>query len=196
MVLAVASVGVGFLNAPFTDYWFSHLIDNETVLTAGIEHHSFSVPDAVLSSVVVLLSIGAGYLLFFKQRLPQGTTEKVPLARAGYTFLENRYYLDHLWTGVVVGSIKGPIARGAYWFNQHVLDAIVNGVATASRAIGRWLYGNIDQRGIDGVVNGSGAGAGRAGGVLRLIQTGRVQQYGSLLFGATAVLAVVLVLTV
>jgi NADH-quinone oxidoreductase subunit L len=45
-------------------------------------------------------------------------------------------------------------------------------------------------------VNGAGFGAGGAGGWLRTIQTGRVQQYGALLFGGTAVLAIALVLFV
>ena len=32
--------------------------------------------------------------------------------RAGYAFLENKYYLDALYEGVIVDGIKGPIARG------------------------------------------------------------------------------------
>ncbi|MGE0794494.1 MAG: NADH-quinone oxidoreductase subunit L [Acidimicrobiia bacterium] len=196
LVLTGMSIVVGLTNAPFTDYWFSHLVDNELVLSAGVAHHEFSVPDAVLSTVVVAAALGIGYLLFFKQRQPTGVTERVPVARAGYAFLANRYYLDHLWTGVVVGSVKGPMARAVNWFNQHVLDGIVDGVATVARLVGRWLYGNVDQRGIDGAVNGSGSGASAFGGVLRKFQTGRVQQYGSLLFGATALLAIALVLTV
>jgi NADH-quinone oxidoreductase subunit L len=124
-------------------------------------------------------------------------TERSRPARVGYAFLANRYYLDHLWTGVVVGSIKGPIAKAAYWFNQHVLDGIVNGVATVSRWVADWVYRNIDQRTIDGAVNGSGFASSGFGGFLRVVlQTGRVQQYGSLLFGATAVLALALILTV
>jgi NADH-quinone oxidoreductase subunit L len=196
LVLGGFSVVAGLVNAPFTNYWFSHLIANETVVSAGVPEHPFSIPAAIVSTVVVVAAILIGYLLFFRQRLPRGVTQRVPAARVGYTFLANRYYLDHLWTGGVVGSIKGPIARGSYWFNQNVLDGIVNGVATVARAVGRWLYRNVDQRGIDGAVNGAGLGASGFGGELRRFQTGRVQQYGSLLFGATAVLAIVLVLTV
>jgi NADH-quinone oxidoreductase subunit L len=196
IVLAFFSIVAGLTNAPFTNYWFAHLITNETAIAGGIVEHPFSFADAAISTVVVLASIAIGYALFFQQRLPRGVTQRVPAAKAGYTFLANRYYLDALWSGVVVGSIKGPIARAVYWFNQHVLDGLVNGVATVAKAVGRWLYRNVDQRGIDGAVNGSGFGASGLGGALRTIQTGRVQQYGSLLFGATAVLAIVLVLTV
>jgi NADH-quinone oxidoreductase subunit L len=196
IVLAVFSVFAGLVNAPFTNYWFAGIIQNPVAVVAHIPEHGFSYADAILSSFVVGAALLIGYLLWFRQRLPHGVTQRSRVARLGYTFLANRYYLDALWTGVVVGSIKGPIAQAAYWFNQNVLDAIVNGTATLSRRAGRWVYGNVDQRGIDGAVNGAGLGARWSGGELRTIQSGRVRQYGSLLFGATAVLAIVLVLTV
>jgi NADH-quinone oxidoreductase subunit L len=77
-----------------------------------------------------------------------------------------------------------------------VLDGIVNGVAIVARKTADWQYKYIDQGAIDGTVNGSGLGAEGLGGIFRTIQTGRVQQYGALLFGATALLALALVLTV
>jgi NADH-quinone oxidoreductase subunit L len=196
IVLAVLSITVGFLNSPLTDNWLGGLIDNETVLSAGVAHHEFSMVDALISTVVVLVSIGIGYLLFFRGKLPKGVTDRNPAAKAGYTFLRERYYLDHLWTGVVVGSIKGPIARAAYWVNQNVIDGVVNAAGVGSRRAGEWIYKWIDQGAIDGTVNGSGFGAGRLGDAARRLQTGRVQQYGSLLFGAVAVLAIALVLAV
>ena len=56
------------------------------------------------------------------------------MARAGYTVLENKYGLDVLYTDFIVGGVKGPIARASYWFNQNVIDGVVNGVGVASRA--------------------------------------------------------------
>ena len=77
-----------------------------------------------------------------------------------------------------------------------MLDGIVNGVGNGARRLGDFTYNRIDQGLVDGAVNGAGSGAGGAGGFLRAIQTGRVQQYGALLFGATAVLAIGLMLLV
>ena len=102
----------------------------------------------------------------------------------GYTFLLNKYYLDDLYEKVIVHGIAGPIARAAYWFNQHVIDGVVNGVGIGGRKAGGWVYRNIDQRVVDGAVNGSGAVARGAGGALRPVQSGKVNQYGALLFGA------------
>ena len=159
-------------------------------------HHVFEIGPALISTLVVAAGVGLGFVLFFLGKLPKGVTERNGLARAGYTFLSNRYSLDHLYTGGVIGSIKGPVARAAYWFNQKVLDGIVNGVGNGARRAGEFTYKRIDQGVVDGAVNGAGLGAGAAGGFLRTIQTGRVQQYGALLFGATAVLAIGLVLLV
>ena len=63
----------------------------------------------------------------------KGLTERNALARAGYTLLEHKYYLDDLYEKVIVGSIKGPIARGVYWFNQNVIDGVVNGVGRGTQ---------------------------------------------------------------
>jgi NADH-quinone oxidoreductase subunit L len=195
-VLTGMSVIAGFLNAPHVlgGEWFGKLIENETFFDgAHFAPHEFSVGYAAVSTAVVLASIGIGYLLFFKERLPRGVTQRVPAARAGYRLLSNRYYLDHLYSGVVVGGLKGPIAKAAYWFNQNVLDGIVNGVATVTRRVADAEYRYIDQGVIDGSINGSGFGAEGLGSVLRGMQTGRVQQYGALLFGATALLALAFV---
>jgi NADH-quinone oxidoreductase subunit L len=198
IVLAVFSVFAGLLNAPglFGGEWLGKLIENPVFLHAHVPVHDFSVSAALLSTVVVVVAIGVAVGLWFGQRLPKGVTERNKAARAGYAFLANRYYLDHAWTGGVVGGIKGPIARATYWFNQHVLDGIVNGVGTAAKVVGAFVYKWIDQGAIDGTVNGSGLGAEGLGGSLRRLQTGRVQQYGSLLFGATALLAIGLVIFV
>ena len=70
-------------------------------------------------------------------RARTGLTERNRLARVGYTVLVNKYYLDCLYTDVIVGAVKGPIARAAYWFNQNVLDGVVNGAGDGVGAVGR-----------------------------------------------------------
>ena len=53
---------------------------------------------------------------------------------AGYTLLENKYYFDALYSGVIAEGVKGPIARAAYWINQNVIDGVLNGTAAIARA--------------------------------------------------------------
>ncbi|MDQ1420223.1 MAG: NADH-quinone oxidoreductase subunit, partial [Acidimicrobiaceae bacterium] len=84
---------------------------------------------------------------------------------------------------VVVGSIKRPIAAGAYWVNQHVIDGAVNGTAAGSRVAAEFVYRYIDQDLVDGAVNGTAFSAEEGGSILRKMQTGRVQQYAAAFFG-------------
>ena len=185
VALAGLSVVAGLLNAPGIQK-FSEWTNNATVGAAGVAHHDFDPVLAAVSSVVALAGIGVAYVYWFREIGPRGLTERSGPARAGYTLLANRYYLDHLYTGVVVGSIKGPIARAAYWVNQNVIDGVLNAVGIGTRAVGRFTYDYVDQKVVDGLVNGTGATAEGSGSLLRTIQTGRVQQYAAVLFAAAA----------
>jgi NADH-quinone oxidoreductase subunit L len=193
VVLAALSVAAGFLNVPGGE-WFSKWTENETVLSAGVAHHSFSLGLAAVGTAMGLAGIAAGYAYYWRNLGPHRLTQRSRPALAGYRFLENKYGLDHLYTDMVVGSIKGPIARAAYWVNQKVIDGIVNGVAIAARGAASFVYDFIDQKVVDGAVNGTGVSAEGGGRVLRLLQTGRVQQYALFLFGAVVVLGGTLVL--
>jgi len=193
VVLAGLSVVAGFLNVPGGE-WFAKWTENETVLTAGVAHHSFSPFVAVLGSALGVVGIAAGYGYYWRNLGPHRLTQSSGAALTGYRILENKYGLDRLYTDGVVGSIKGPIARGAYWFNQRVIDGVVNGVGIVARGLARFVYDTVDQKGIDGLVNGAGIGAEDGGKVLRLMQTGRVQQYALFLFGAVVLLGGTLVL--
>jgi len=123
-----------------------------------------------------------------------GLTERNKVLRGGFLFLKNKYYLDHLYENVIVRAVAHPIAKMAYWINQNVLDATVDGVGIGTRKTGQWVYDNIDQKIVDGAVNGSGWAASEAGHAMQSTQSGKIGQYGALLFGAATVGAIVLVL--
>jgi NADH-quinone oxidoreductase subunit L len=78
--------------------------------------------------------------------------------------------------------------------NQNILDGIVNGAGLVTRRVAGWVYRNVDQRVVDGAVNGSGAVARGTGNALRPVQSGKVSQYGALLFAAAAVAGLVLII--
>ncbi len=154
----------------------------------------------------ILLSLGivaAGYAVaiafcvaYYGRRDKRlvGLTERNKALRGGFLFLKNKYYLDALYENVIVRAVAHPIARAAYWVNQHVLDATVDGVGVGARRTGQWVYDNIDQKVVDGAVNGSGFAASEAGHAMQSTQSGKISQYGALLFGAAAVAAIVLVI--
>jgi NADH-quinone oxidoreductase subunit L len=125
-----------------------------------------------------------------------GLSERSALAGWFKRLLENKYYLDRLYTDIIVGGIKRPVANAAYWVNQHVIDGVVNSVGRGAVSTGRWVYDNIDQGVVDGVVNGTATVSSATGGGLRKLQTGRVQQYAVLFFAAAALLAGALVVAI
>jgi NADH-quinone oxidoreductase subunit L len=92
--------------------------------------------------------------------------------------------------------VKGPVARGVYWINQNVLDGVVNGAGRLSTVLGRFVYNRIDQQVVDGAINSSAHAANTSGQAFRRITSGKVQQYGALLFGAAAVFAGAIILFV
>ena len=121
---------------------------------------------------------------------PTASPQRNRLARAGHRVLVQKYYLDWLYTDVIVGAVKGPIARGRLLVQPegHRRRRQRRRRRRPSRS-GQFVYDKIDQGIVDTLVDGSGAAAEGSGQVLRLMQTGRVQQYAALLFAATAVLA-------
>jgi NADH-quinone oxidoreductase subunit L len=164
-----------------------------------LEHAKFKWSKGALSLAIVF----AGFLMSWflsvqlferKNRSLVGLTKRNKVLGAGHAFLVNKYYLDHLYEKVIVRAIAYPIARGAYWINQYILDGIVNGTGISVRKISKWVYRNVDQRVVDGAVNSSGVAARGAGSILRPVQSGKVNQYGALLFGAAAIGALVLVI--
>jgi NADH-quinone oxidoreductase subunit L len=169
------------------------------IFPAEVTHAPFEWGAAMLSVAIAAAGLVIGFLMsqaIYTQHRFAGLTQRSRLLGAGYTFLWNKYYLDDLYEKVIMRGIRDPIAKAAYWIDQNLIDGIVNGAGIGARVTGQWVYRNIDQGLVDGAVNGSGAAAEESGGILRLITSGRISQYGALLFGAAAVGALVLVLTV
>jgi NADH-quinone oxidoreductase subunit L len=164
-----------------------------------VNHAKFKWSKALLSLAIVFAGIALSWVLsaaFYGRRDPRlvGLTQRNALARTGYRLLSNKYYLDHLYERGVVSTIVGPFARGAYWFNQRVLDGILHGVARVSRVVAQVVYRDIDQRLVDGAVNASADVTRAAGTTVQPIQSGRVGHYGALLFATAAVAALVFVI--
>jgi len=192
IVLAAASVAAGFLNAQplgiekFRD-WFE-----AGVSLPALQHPDFDTFKAVISVTIAAIGIGiAAYLWFQREELGpfRGFTQRNAAARAGYRFLENKYYLDDLYEKVIVGGIKGPVARASYWINQHVIDGVVNAIGRGTAVVARETYDVIDQKVVDGAVNGLAETTGETGSLLRYVQSGRVQRYALTLFAAVGALS-------
>ena len=206
LILGVLALISGYLNAPALKWhWFEHHVGSAAGLPEGEGaglipappefKWTGALPGILLIAAAIIISFLISKAVFGdKPSKLKGLTERVGILRAGHTFLVNKYYLDALYENVIVHAIAYPISKAAYWFNQVVLDGIVNGVGKGGRRTGELVYRYVDQGVVDGVVNGSGSAAQGAGHGLQPVQSGKVSMYGALLFGAAAVFALVLVL--
>jgi NADH-quinone oxidoreductase subunit L len=199
LILGVLAIASGYLNAPVFHIekfheWLHSSIGIE-VPEPPVFAWSAAAPGLALVALGFVVSLFLSKAVLGEGSSPlKGLTQRVAPFRWVHTFLVNKYYLDHLYEKVVVRAVAHPIARAAYWVNQNVLDGLVNAVGIGGKRTGLWVYRNIDQRLVDGAVNGSGVTARGAGGALQPVQSGKVSMYGALLFGAAAVGALVLVL--
>lgn len=207
MILAFGSIVAGWTNLPAKVFGisvpenlalrFEHFIEPTGAYFPGHDN-GFTHPEfvpwiAIASLVAIIVGAGSAYAWYWKGLGPHGITERNKFARAGYRVLESKYGLDILYTDIIAGAFKGPIAKGANWTNQNVIDGIVNLVGTTARRTGEFVYHRIDQGVVDGVVNGSGSWADATGQILRRQQNGKVQWYGAYLFiGAALVTALII----
>ena len=198
VILAGLSVVAGLINAaPLGIEKFTEWVEPR-VAFPSLMHADFDYPKAIISVSIAVLAIGiAAFYWFRREELGalKGLTQRNRFARAGYTFLDNRLYLDHLYENVIVDGIRGPVARAAYWVNQHVIDGAVNATGRGAVHAGRFVYDTVDQRVVDGAVNGLAYETGVAGGEMRKLQTGQVQRYAIVLFAAVGLLSLALFLT-
>jgi proton-translocating NADH-quinone oxidoreductase chain L len=111
-----------------------------------------------------------------RSTVPARLKETFPRA---WEIVFNKYYVDELYQATVVrGALL--LDRVAYWFDQNVIDGLVNFMGLLGRAVA-YLDKFIDDHLVDGAVNGIADLTISGGRALRRVQTGHIQSY---LYGA------------
>jgi NADH-quinone oxidoreductase subunit L len=187
--LAVLSATVGFFNMPGIFTGFTDWVGSRIHYMGDHHPESLNFGLAAIGLTVAFAGIAVGYRLFSKDAETQQArdTFHIPVL---YPLLSNKYYIDDFYLRGIVGPTKGPIARAVNWSNTYVLDGIVNGAGATAAYLSKFVYGGLDQRGIDLAVNAVAGATGEAGEQLRYTTTGRVQQYAWALFAGAILLVV------
>src|SRR6266542_1085876 len=129
VVLAIGSVGAGVVGSPLVGSdnigkWISTpLLPSEGAV---------AVNWGLVAATTLIALLGLGFATaLYRQGLPEREylTRVPPL----YTLLEHKYYLDDLYEGVFVRAVTGQLAPATYWFDQRVIDGVVNGAALGTR---------------------------------------------------------------
>ena len=129
--IGVSSI-LGIPSHWLTEYFASGLHDG---------HHAppFSIPMAVISNVVAIAGIGLAVLTY---AWPRPFTTSEPLRKGGplHTLLAQRYYMDDLYEGIVVGRVfYRAVAAITDWVDRNIVDGIVGLIGWISRNIGSLL---------------------------------------------------------
>jgi len=130
-------------------------------------------PGLELSLSMAILGILSAFAIYQWKKID---AEKLKQAiKPVYTFLLNKWYFDEFYGATVVGGTI-VFSKMLAWFDNNVIDGIVNGAATLTRG---WssLSGWFDNHVVDGLVNFSAWLTGLLGNGTRRIQTGKVQTY-------------------
>jgi NADH-quinone oxidoreductase subunit L len=160
VVLAIGSVFAGVVGSPLVG---SNNIGKWISTPLLPSEGTVAVNWGLVAATTVIALLG---LAFASALYRRGLPEREYLTRIPplYTLLEHKYYLDDLYEGVFVRAVTGQLAPATYWFDQRV---------------------------IDGVVNGAGLGTRRFARGLRYLQSGQAQWYAAALFVGVVGLAVV-----
>ncbi len=194
-ILAFFATVIGFIGAPFLGSPFQVFVSEGL----GMEVAGFNGEAAIIAVVVGLAGLGLSWLLYGRKPLAAGEVD--PLARALgplWGILRNKYYMDQLY-GLVIEQKPGKagqtgladsvhvqtgllmrlvewFASACFAFDRWIVDGTVNLAGAIGRAIGT-LSAWIDHTFVDGFVNQVGLFTNDIGSGLKLIQTGRVQNY-------------------
>ena len=183
-LLAIGAAGMGLLGSKWTHHSFQQFMG---VPLAGHEAADWmqaaSIVVAGFGFLLALARYGFGWSL-----LPKGVRF---LLRPIYQCVAEKYYVDELYEALLLRPIR-KLSEKAFSFDAGVIDGAVNGAGVAGLNLSR-LKQWVDEVVVDGwLVNGTALTVGRAGALIRRVQTGLVQNY--LLIAFASIVAIFLLM--
>lgn len=153
VILAVMAVVAGFVGSPLMNNAFAHWVSYP-----GAVHHNPSLGIMVISSLVAVAGIVLAWAIYQKKMVD---AEAVKLRFNGlYQLLYHKYYIDEIYQWLIDHLVDGT-AKVLFWFDVHVINGLVNGIAAIT---------------------------GMAGQVLRYTENGQVQTYAMYMFAGIIVI--------
>ena len=137
------------------------------------EVHHFHYIAMILSLLIAGSGIALAFLIYQYKVISADKLEE--RFRKLHTFSLNKWYFDELYEKTVIGGTL-LASKGLALFDNYIIDGIVNLSAAINRIAGQAI-GIFDNVVIDGAVNLVASVTGYAGGMLKKLQTGRVQSY-------------------
>ena len=138
VVLAIASIGAGFVGFPPEDGWIHHFL-HHTFEHVHAHHVSMEMTwtFGIISTVVAVGGLLVAWLTYHR-----GIISNVALGErfpAVYQFLLNKWYFDELYQKAIVEPLKATSVFLWKVVDVGVIDAAVNGVASGIAATSQRL---------------------------------------------------------
>lgn len=152
--------------------------------------HAMHYPAMFLSLILAGLGIFLAYFIYqWKKTDPDKLAEKFkPLYKLSF----NKWYVDEIYDATLIsGTLKS--GAGLSFFDNKIVDGIVNGAATVTRGFSK-VNSWFDTYVVDGLVNFTAFLSGIIGLSFRKVQTGRIQTY--VLYVVVSVVALFVVFSI
>ena len=145
---------------------------------AGIEHiehvyHVAHYPALGVSLLVLALGLFVAFKMYLRRTW--NPAKVTGFLGEGYELVKNKYYIDELVNMTVIRPTMW-LSRVQKWIDENIVDGFVLAVGRVGKALG-FISAWIDRYLVDGAVNWVGNTTQAFGSVMRLFQTGRIQQY-------------------
>jgi NADH-quinone oxidoreductase subunit L len=183
IILTVFAVLGGFVNLPFEGLHF---------LAGFFQQGGGSVNWLVmiLAIVVALSGMGLGFALYRNAFATADALDPLERMMPGvFRALNNRLYFDEIYASIF-GRLSYGVALAWRWFDRRVLDGLINGTGLLTMFFGRVNFIIDDvvlNDGVDAISDGTNA----VGDTARRVETGKIQDYGALIFMGVVVLGVI-----
>ncbi|MBI1342932.1 MAG: NADH-quinone oxidoreductase subunit L [Terrimonas sp.] len=158
MKIPLILLGAGTLLAGFIPF-------SSLVTTDGIPYHSeFHLSFSLLPVALGIIGIATAYILYFRQN---DRPQRISSTLGGlYQLAYKKFYIDEIYLFITKKIIFNLVGKPAAWFDRHIVDGCINGIATVTASISSAIKG---------------------------IQSGKVQQYALYFFGGILTLAILFI---
>jgi NADH-quinone oxidoreductase subunit L len=197
-ILAVFAIAAGWIGIPksfpllgrMSSDWFAEFTGSMLSFKA-VEGHSM-IP-LITSLTVALGGLLLGWLVYRRVKQAKAVDPMEKALGGGFRIIQKKYLVDEFYDLIFIRpSLWFADVFVAKWMDQVVIDGIINGIGRLGLFVGSALRNGFDAPVINGAADGIANGTRGAGGLLRRLQTGRVQQYLAGAVGGLVVLVIVL----
>jgi len=138
------------------------------------EEHAFHTMATIIATCAMLAGVFMAWLVYSRGVISPAKAAQV-LAPV-HKLLWNKFYFDELYRATFVAGVL-LLASFGKWFDRVILDGLVDGSARWMARLAHFSGLTLDNRGVDGLVNGAARLALAGGNLARKGQTGRVRNY-------------------